>query len=172
MKTVKVSSRIVAIAAATLVVAAAVAIIGISIAPLRLVLTDADTGRTYAAFDLADGGEFSITFVHSVNKSPVTEVYVRRGRDIYVTTCIYSTLGAGVATTVEEGQHVERDAQGRWVLSGIDTKIDDLIYFVGTVSDHVLSIGGREISLRDLCGRNAKVRFSVRRSLAATNAGE
>ena len=164
MKTVKVSSRIVAIAAATLVVAAAVAIIGISIAPLRLVLTDADTGRTYAAFDLADGGEFSITFVHSVNKSPVTEVYVRRGRDIYVTTCIYSTLGAG--------QHVERDAQGRWVLSGIDTKIDDLVYFVGTVSDHVLSIGGREISLRDLCGRNAKVRFSVRRSLAATNAGE
>ena len=82
------------------------------------------------------------------------------------------TLGAGVATTVEEGQHVERDAQGRWVLSGIDTKIDDLVYFVGTVSDHVLSIGGREISLRDLCGRNAKVRFSVRRSLAATNAGE
>ena len=89
-----------------------------------------------------------------------------------MTTCIYSTLGAGVATTVEEGQHVERDAQGRWVLSGIDTKIDDLVYFVGTVSDHVLSIGGQEISLRDLCGRNAKVRFSVRRSLVATNAGE
>lgn len=86
-----------------------------------------------------------------------------RNGEIYVTTCIYETLGAGVATTLEEGQSVVYTDDGVWVLSGIDTKIDPLIYFVGTVSDHVLNIDGTDISLRDLCGRNAHVEFSYRR---------
>jgi hypothetical protein len=28
---------------------------------------------------------------------------------------------------------------------------------VGTVSDHLLTIGGETVSLRDLCGRNAHI---------------
>ena len=33
-------------------------------------------------------------------------------------------------------------------------------YIVGTVYDHLLTVNGREISLRDLCGKNAAVRFN------------
>ena len=51
---------------------------------------------------------------------------------------------------------------GEMIISGYDMYIPDLIYVVGTVSDHVLAIGEDEISLRDLCGRNAKVRLAVR----------
>jgi hypothetical protein len=48
------------------------------------------------------------------------------------------------------------------IITGFDKKMDDLVYFVGTVSDHTLTLGdGEEISLRDLCGRNAMVRFSL-----------
>ena len=33
-------------------------------------------------------------------------------------------------------------------------------YIVGTVSDHVLNVNGEDVSLRDLCGKNAPVRFN------------
>jgi len=165
VKSAKISSKIFAAAAAILVVAAVSAIIAMSLAKDCLVLRDARTGRRYGAYPLDEGESFSVTFVHSVNKSPVTEVYENRDGDIYVTTCIYSSLGAGVATTLEEGQSYTIDEQGRWVLTGVDTKIDPLLYFVGTVSDHELEIGDETISLRTLCGRNSQVHFSVRRCL-------
>jgi len=46
------------------------------------------------------------------------------------------------------------------VVSGFDKEMPYLSYIVGTVSDHTLTLHGKEISLRDLCGRNSKVEFS------------
>ena len=153
-----------AFAAAVFIIAAVFAIIALC-APKCLVLRKADGIGRYAAYRLEDGQSFSVTFVHSVNKSPVTEIYEARDGDIYVTTCIYETLGAGVATELEEGQSVTYTEEGVWELTGIDTKIDPLCYFVGTVSDHVLNIADTDISLRTLCGRNARVEFCIRRCL-------
>lgn len=45
------------------------------------------------------------------------------------------------------------------IVSGFDTPMPNLQYIVGTVSDHILTVNGEEISLRDLCGRNSLVRF-------------
>ena len=42
-----------------------------------------------------------------------------------------------------------------------EVKMPWLSYIVGTVSDHTLTLHGEEISLRELCGRNSKVAFSV-----------
>ena len=46
------------------------------------------------------------------------------------------------------------------IVSGFDKEMPYLSYIVGTVSDHTLTLHGKEISLRDLCGRNSKVEFS------------
>ena len=67
-------------------------------------------------------------------------------------------------------------------VSGFEQEMPDLCYLVGTVSDHILTVGyyadgarilelgtdreepvgeDGEISLRDLCGRNAAVRFCI-----------
>lgn len=43
------------------------------------------------------------------------------------------------------------------VVSKIDMELPGFNLIVGTVSDHTLAIGGEEISLRDLCGRNTMV---------------
>lgn len=125
----------------------------------RLVLQDADTGQVYAAYPLKQGEEFSITFIHSVNQTPVTDCYdVDESGMIFLRKTIYYGFGAGVPSdldpkttlTYEEGTHA-------MVVSGLDQEIPDFYIFVGTVSDHTLAIGGQEISLRDLCGRNTKV---------------
>jgi hypothetical protein len=59
------------------------------------------------------------------------------------------------------GQKMTYDDQGNMVITGFDITYDPLRYIVGTVSDHILEFGGEEISLRDTCGRNARVVFEI-----------
>lgn len=128
-----------------------------------LILRNGDTGKTIASYPMDGGDEFSVTFVHSVNRSPVTDVYQIRGCEIYVTRTIYYSFGAGVQTEIEEGQTLEYGEDGSMIVSGFERRMDNLSYIVGTVSDHILKIGGETVSLRELCGRNTTVRFLCRR---------
>ena len=148
----------IAVAAALLAVAVTV----ILLRPGRLILSDADTGEIYLERSLPGDGAFSVTFVHSVNRSPVSDVYRVRGRRIFLTGTVYYGFGAGVPTELEPGESLSYGEEGEMIVTGMDTEMTRLVYVVGTVSDHVLRIGGEEISLRDSCGRNSRVLFTVR----------
>jgi len=133
--------------------------------PGVLLLENVKTGEQIASYELQTGDTFSIGFIHSVNKSPVTDYYELREDGIYVVKTVYYGFGAGVQTELEDGQTLSYGEDGSMIITGFDRKMEDLIYFVGTVSDHTMTINeGQEdeqtISLRDLCGRNAMVRFT------------
>ncbi len=130
-----------------------------------VLLKDGDTNKVIAYYPVNEGDEFSVTFVHSVNKTPVTDVYEYRDGSIYVIRTIYYSFGAGVQTELEEGQTLEYAEDGSMIISGFDKEMDSLSYIVGTVSDHILKIGNESVSLRELCGRNATVKFIIRRRL-------
>ncbi len=124
-----------------------------------LVLLDAESGEEFSRYPVRYGDGFSIGFIHSVNKSPVTDYYEIRRDGIYVVKTVYYGFGAGVQTELEGGETLEYGDDGSMIVSGFNRKMDNLIYFVGTVSDHTLTVRRREISLRGLCGRNAMVRI-------------
>lgn len=126
-----------------------------------LVLRSADTGQTYGRYPMAEGDWFSVGFVHSVNKSPVIDCYQIKHHSIYVEKTIYYNFGAGVQTELEGNETLSYGEDGAMIVSGFDREMPDLTYFVGTVSDHTLIVNnGEEISLRNLCGRSSKVRFT------------
>lgn len=104
---------------------------------------------------------FSVEFVHSVNQTPVKDAYIIRDGQIKAHSTTYRSFGAGVQTALGEGQTMTYDEDGNMIITGFDIAYDPLRYIVGTVSDHILEIGGEEISLRDMCGRNAKVVFEI-----------
>ena len=149
-------------AAAAILVVAAVGIFLLLRRGPGLVLSDAETGRVFARLPLPDGDSFSVTFRHSVNKSDVSEIYQRRGREIWLTGCVYYGFGAGVAEVLDPGWTLEKGDNGEMILGNIEMKMDDLTYIVGTVYDHILEINGEKIILNELCGKNAKVHFSVK----------
>lgn len=126
-----------------------------------LLLTDRETGRKIASFALMENDTFSITFVHSVNQSPVTDYY-RREKDntfkLYATH--FHAFGAGMPEDWPEGAIVETSTDGIHV-SNLNITLTDFTYIVGTVSDHTLTIGGQTISLRELCGQNTEVLFTI-----------
>ena len=149
-------------AAAILVVAAAATLAVFLLREPKLVLSNDESGKVYARLPLKDGDSFSVTFRHSVNKSDVTEIYQRRGREIWLTGCVYYGFGAGVAEVLEPGWTLENGDNGEMIIGNIEMKMNDLTYIVGTVYDHILEINGERIILNDLCGKNAKVHFSIK----------
>lgn len=129
---------------------------------MRLAVYDRETGKTYRTFEVSEGSEFSVEFIHSVNKSPVIDVFVIRDGKIVADRTIYSAFGAGVQTEIEEGQTLEYDENGNMVVSGFNIVFSEVKYIVGTVSDHILRIEGESISLTELCGKNAHIAFKLR----------
>ena len=127
-----------------------------------LVLSDPQTDRVYASYPVEEGDVFTVEFIHSVNKSPVRDYYECRPDGIWNTQCVYYGFGAGVEEILLDGEELTYGDNGEMIVSGIDHRIDPLIIVVGTISDHILTIGGEEISLRDLCGRSSKVLFSLK----------
>lgn len=163
MRSLRVKAKIL-LAAAALCAAAALAF-SLAPRPLRLCLVNGDSGRVIASYPAPEGAQFSVGFIHSVNKSPVEEYYRVEGDRLFLVSCRYMAFGAGVATELEEGWQLEYPGDGSMVITGIHRPMDSLSYIVGTVSDHVLTIGSETISLRELCGRNATVRFQLQRRL-------
>ena len=47
------------------------------------------------------------------------------------------------------------------IAENLNIKLNEVCYIVGTVSDHILTINGKTISLRELCGKNTEVLFKL-----------
>lgn len=145
-------------AAAAFILVAALAIFS---KPSSLVLKNAETGQTIARYPLSDSDIFSVTFVHSVNQSPITDYYKKgEGDSLTLFATKYHAYGAGIPESWPEDAHIETSPDGIYV-SNLHISLPDVTYIVGTVSDHTLCIGGKTISLRDLCGKNAEVLFKL-----------
>ena len=126
----------------------------------ELVLRSGKTGKVYARYPMAEGDTFTVTFIHSVNQKPYSDMYRIEDETIYAEETRFAEFGAGVETELNEGEILSTGKDGEIVISNIHTPMKHLSYIVGTVSDHILTVGKKEISLRDLCGRNATVVFT------------
>ena len=133
---------------------------GCSSGEMELVLSDKESGQVYATYPVENGDTYAVEFVHSVNKSPVRDVYEIRAGEIWNTQCIYYGFGAGVEEELGEGETLSYGENGEMIISNINKKMDNLVIVVGTISDHTLYLGDETISLRDLCGRSSKVLFT------------
>ncbi len=152
------------VAAVVLIAAATVLFILLPKESGRLILSDADTGKRIASYSLSEGGEFAIEFKHSVNLSPVHDIYKIIDGKIINTDCIYYAFGAGVETTLEGTETLTYGEDGSMIISGINKEMYDMIYIVGTIYDHILFINDEKIILNDICGRNRHVRFQYRKN--------
>lgn len=150
-------------AAVMIFITAAAFLPGCSPGGTSLVLSNADSGQVYATYPVENGDTFAVEFIHSVNKSPVRDVYEIREGEIWNTQCIYYGFGAGVEEELGEGETLSYGENGEMIISNIEKKIDNMVIVVGTISDHTLYLGDETISLRDLCGRSSKVLFTCQR---------
>ena len=159
--TLKSSKKRLIVAAVLMIIITAAAVLMSLLSTPYLVMYVDDTNTRYITQKAEDGLMFSVEFVHSVNQTPVKDTFIIENKQIKAYSTTYRSFGAGVQTSLDEGQTMTYDDNGNMIITGFDITYDPLRYIVGTVSDHILTIDGKEISLRDLCGRNAKVVFEI-----------
>ncbi len=155
----KVKKRIWIVAAAFILVAATLVIFDMN--THFLFLRDAESRKIYARFPLSDGDTFSVTFVHSVNQSPVTDYYkIGANNELVLYATKFHAFGAGMPESWPPNAQVQTSPDGIYA-TNLQITLPNVTYIVGTVSDHILTIGDKTISLRDLCGKNAEVLFTL-----------
>ncbi len=125
-----------------------------------VVMTDAETDEVYFQQPLEADGVFSVSYIHSVNKSNVEEYYRLEDDEIYLFRARYRAFGAGVATELEEGQTLSYE-DGYMIIENIHYQIPDLVYRVGTVSDPLIHIGTQSWHMKDLAPPLTSVRFTI-----------
>lgn len=124
-----------------------------------LVLTNDNSGEVLLMARL--GEEFSVSFIHSVNISPVTEIFQIQDGQIVLAALEFETFGAGMPTALEPGQELIRLPDGGMRIEGFDRVINSLRFIIGHTTEHTLHIGERHIPLKSLDAPGQPVLFEV-----------
>lgn len=128
-----------------------------------LVMKDFESGETYLEVPLNDDHLFSVSYTHSVNKSLVEEYYTITPKDgIILVKARYNNFGAGVATELTDDQYLSYDDEDYMVINNMHVPISQLVYRVGTVSDHILHIGDESWHLKEYAPELTSVTFSLK----------
>lgn len=131
--------------------------------PARTYLLLSINGCTVYQAKVREGEIFSVSYIHSLNKSEVEEFYQIRGKNIYLIKLVYSTFGAGMSTDAyaEGGKTFSFDDKGRMVIEGYDKLLPRIDYFIGAVADHTLHIKGQDIHFTDIGAPREVLRFQI-----------
>lgn len=125
-----------------------------------LIMANAYTDEVYFQEPLEDDCVFSVSYIHSVNKTNVEEYYRLEDNDLYLFKARYRSFGAGVATEIAPGQTLTYE-DGYMVIENIHYKLPSLVYKVGTVSDPLIHIGQQTWHMKELAPSLTSVRFTV-----------
>lgn len=146
-------------AGAAIIALATVALFSVSIRPSFLVLTNDHSGETLLRTRLNEGETFTVSFIHSVNISPVSDIFQIQDGQIVLTASEFETFGAGMTTALEPGQTLIRLPEGGMRIDGFDRVMSGLRYMIGHTTEHTLHIGSRQIPLTTLDAPGQPVLF-------------
>ena len=123
------------------------------------------TGGVVFLTGVAPGDTFTLSFIHSVEKSEVTD-YFRIDDDhrIILYQTEFGSLNTGLPAVVSEGEVFERTDRG-FRLSNLRRVLPEIQLWVHRDYGGTLAIGKAVVSLPDLAG-NGLIRISTRRIFA------
>jgi len=126
---------------------------------LMLFSFDGDVLFTRPAYE---GLEFSVEFIHSVNQSPVAEIFVIRNNEIVLQALEFKDFGAGMPTEIEYGQKLVHLPSGMMRIEGFNRTMDNLHYMVGHAACLVLYIKEERVPLSNLAEPGTLIRIETR----------
>lgn len=116
---------------------------------LVLEIVHANTGQMMLCAEMADGEEFVLSFVHSVNKRPVYDTLRAERDSVVIVKSRFDSFGAGMPDA-STNQGTLRVAEDGWLEWTTNRSLPDVTVRVGRVANHTLHLKGREIPLTDL----------------------
>jgi hypothetical protein len=119
------------------------------------------TGHVTFCTRAADGQEFVLSFVHSVNRRPVYDTLRVERDQLVIVRSRFDSFGAGMpeASTPEGTLAIAKDGWLEWT---VNRPVPEITIRVGWVANHTLRIEDREIRLADLAEPGQPLTMRVR----------
>lgn len=126
-----------------------------------LVAQDYKNKEYIESWKIKNGTEFTVEYTHSVERTPVIENYIVKGKDIILLDAYFSSLGAGLPATTDYKFELLEDG---FRLYDINEKIDYLVYRTGAVrANHILYINNKEYEFLDFTNPRTGVEFNIKK---------
>jgi len=125
-------------------------------------------GNLLFAWTINEGERFEVGFIHSLNLSPIVDVFEWTEEGIFLRESRFLTLGGGTPTPADfPGSELHHTEEG-FLLTGIDVAFGAFSILTQEIPNHRISFEGRELFLLELVGSGESVTIDVRRlSLAS-----
>lgn len=111
-------------------------------ADTTLVVADADTDDRVFEFAVTEGDEVAIAYTHSVQKTPVRDIYVVEDQWLRADRSVFHSFGAGLPT-----ENIDRTEDG-YVVEGSE-RYNELRVVPGPVAGHELIVNEQRYDLVD-----------------------
>ena len=131
-----------------------------SFSPVHFLMIRSADGSVRVSYSLQGTEEFAVRYIHSVQKTPVIEVFrvdFREGLELRET--VYTDFGAGLPFLLE-GSAVFESGGGKFRIYGIKKYLSDVVFRVGRFADYNLLFRGREIPFTQFEKPGKPLRFS------------
>lgn len=136
-----------------------IAIIFLLNQPLKIIIEDMSTEEKLFVQNIEYGEHFAVNYIHSVERSPVSEVFEVRSDGIYTMESHTESFGAGMPY---EGEDVEID-DGKFIIKNINRKVHGgtLRIRPSSVFPHHIVIGDKDILISEAPykGKNLEVKL-------------
>ncbi|WP_049900663.1 DUF1850 domain-containing protein [Natrinema altunense] len=123
------------------VLLASVVVVASAAGGQTLVVADADSGEPMLEVPVDDGDEVTLAYTHSVEKTPVEDVYVVDGSELRMVRMVFSSHGAGLPAA----ESMERTDEGLVVTR--NETYEELPVVPGSIAGHELVIDGERYDL-------------------------
>lgn len=104
---------------------------------------------------------FNLTFIHSVNKTPVKEYYRIEGDKFVLYKAEFSSYGAGMSDGSDFEEAKISYGEGGEIFLDLQEEFESITYYVGTIAQHTLYSKNRKVELIDLLEAKSPAIFKV-----------
>jgi hypothetical protein len=112
---------------------------------------------------MAEGEEFILSFIHSVNKRPVYDTIRVEGDHLLIVKSRFDSLSAGMPDASTEGMKLKFGKDG-WLEWTVNRPVPEITFFLGWVANHSIHLKGRDIALTDLAEPGTLLSLRIQKS--------
>lgn len=129
----------------------------------RFTISDGKTGNVVYLGSIEDFKDFYISFIHSVNRTPVNEYYrIENGRFVVYKTTFYS-YGAGMPDGSDNPKANIKFVDGKVEIDNIDRNLREFTVLVGTFANHTLHAANTNFELDKYVEPQSQALFKIKR---------
>lgn len=130
----------------------------------QLSIYEKTTDQNIFSWDVRPGDFFTMSYIHSVNKSKVTDRFViTPDYEIMVTGTTFFSYGAGIPEPTPNSSERLVVYDDRIEIQNIDRVLDTYSFFVGVTADHTLKIRDHSIKFINYVDPKTLIEVSVKK---------